>query len=254
MSARDTVQVYVSGPWACFTRPELKVERVSYPVMTPSAARGILEAILWKPQFRWIIERILVLKEIRFQAFRRNEVQSKIAPKTVARWMKDPTTFEPCWADFMGDDDARSVRTQRNTLALREVAYVIEARVMLTPLANRPRQKPLDVDEPPGPDTEIKYVEMFNRRVEKGQCWQRPYLGCREFAADFRPVRADDRPISDTRDLGLMLYDIVYDRQKGHRAVCFAARLERGALCCDPETALPDETERKEVPACSSNV
>lgn len=253
MPEQNRVRVHVTGPWACFSRPELKVERVSYSVMTPSAARGVLEAILWKPQFRWIVERILVLKPIRFSAIRRNEIQSKIAPRTVAGWMRNPSSFEPLLADFMGDGVDRSERTQRNTLALRDVAYVIDARVLLTPKANRSSVKGTDEDESAGPDTEVKYVNMFNRRVEKGQCWQRPYLGCREFAAGFRPAKGNDRPIQDTRDLGFMLYDIVYRKGK-NTPVFFAARLEEGTLHCDPDIALKDPAERKELLACSSNV
>jgi len=246
------VNVRVSGDWACFTRPEMKVERVSYPVMTPSAARGVLEAILWKPQMRWVIERIAVLKPIQFQAIRRNEVQSKISAGAVGKWMKNPETFEPLMADFMGDDGDRSERTQRNTLMLRDVSYLIKARVQLTPLALKPRKSGIDVDENPGADTEIKYVSMFNRRVEKGQCWQRPYLGCRELVAEVHPANEMHMPIDDTRDIGLMLYDIIFDKTKGNRPVFFQARLEKGTMICDPDHVLIDAVEREEVLACSS--
>lgn len=234
MPDRHVVAVKVSGPWACFTRPEMKVERVSYPVMTPSAARGVLEAILWKPQFRWVVRRIIVLSPIRFQAVRRNEIQDKIPVGAVKKWMKDPAAFEPYYADAAGREEG-SNRTQRNTVALRDVAYVIEASVHLP--------KPSETDPP------VKFREMFERRLEKGQCFHRPYLGCREFAADFEPAPAEPRPIDETVEIGRMLYDIVYD-PAGRRPAFFEARLDRGVLVCDPDLVLPD-AERKEVIECS---
>lgn len=236
MPDRHVVAVKVAGPWACFTRPEMKVERVSYPVMTPSAARGILEAILWKPQFRWVVRRILVLSPIRFQAVRRNEVQDKIPVGTVIKkWMKNPSTFEPYYADAAGREEG-SNRTQRNTVALRDVAYVIEASVHLP--------RPSETDPP------VKFREMFERRVEKGQCFHRPYLGCREFAADFKPAPKDAAPIGDTIKIGRMLYDIVYG-PSSNRPEFFEARLDHGVLVCDPEIVFPDEAKRKEVIECS---
>lgn len=252
MNGSPSVRVLVWGPWACFTRPEMKVERVSYPVMTPSAARGVLEAILWKPQFRWVIQQIVVLKPIRFQGIRRNEIQSKISPRAVSRWMAEPEYFEPLWADFMGEGAGgeRSERTPRNTLALREVAYVIEARVTLTTKAQRPGRQRLNEDEPDGRDSEMKYVSMFNRRVERGQYWQRPYLGCREFAADFQMPTGQEQPIEDSREVGLMLYDIQYDAVQGHRALFFEARVDRGVLRCEPERVLPDSEERRDLSSC----
>ena len=181
------------GDLACFTRPEMKVERVSYPVMTPSAARGLLEAILYKPQFRWNVHRIAVKKPIRFLAFRRNEVKSRLSPRKP----------EP----LLAHED----RTQRNTLALREVEYVIEASMNLTPLAGLPRRKPTD-GEDNGDDTPVKYLAMFQRRAEKGQFFAQPCFGCREFPANFEladesAMRVESKPNPDT-DLGLMLYDV----------------------------------------------
>src|SRR6266481_2578485 len=151
-----TIHLKAWGELACFTRPEMKVERVSYPVITPSAARGLLEAILYKPQFRWRVQRIAVKKPIRFLAFRRNEVKSRLSPRKP----------EP----LLADED----RTQRNTLALRDVEYVIEASLHLTPLANLPRHKPPCEDEPEGEDSLVKYLAMFQRRAEKGQCFVQP--------------------------------------------------------------------------------
>lgn len=230
MGDGDTlVRVRLSGDFACFSRPEMKVERVSYEVMTPSAARGVLDAILWRPEMRWVVKRIEVLRPIRFISLRRNEIQGKISPRTVARWMTDPATYVP-QAAGAGSDEA----TPRNTLALRDVAYVVEA-------------EPL-VFEPDAENHPTKYLAMFNRRVEKGQCYLRPYLGCREFACDFMPPDPDERPLPETRDLGLMLYDIAF-RGEGNRAHFFKARLEGGVLDVDPARVLPDAGE---VLGCSS--
>jgi CRISPR-associated protein Cas5d len=187
---------------ACFTRPELKVERVSYPVITPSAARGILEAVVWKPAIVWRVERIQVLKEIRFTAFRRNEVGSRV-----------PTFKNSPPADYYADED----RQQRNTVALSQVAYVIEAHFEMTDKA--------------GPDDSVrKFEEIFERRVEKGQHFHQPYLGCREFVADLELPSGNEEPIEDSRDLGLMLHDIDFDKDGKNVPRFFPARLERGVL------------------------
>ncbi|MGQ9576963.1 MAG: type I-C CRISPR-associated protein Cas5c [Thermoguttaceae bacterium] len=212
------LRVRASGPLACFTRPELKAERVSYQVMTPSAARGLLEAILWKPAIRWRVERIKVLKPIRWVAFRRNEVESRASPppaKVIADGGLAPM--------LLADED----RAQRNTVALYDVDYVIEAHFELT-------------DRAGGEDNPTKFIEMFRRRVANGQHFHQPYFGCREFVADVRPV--DDStpaPIDETRDLGLMLYDIRYSPNR-NRPIFFPARLDRGVLeiPADPEAAL----------------
>ncbi|MCC6354444.1 MAG: type I-C CRISPR-associated protein Cas5 [Verrucomicrobiae bacterium] len=221
-----TIHLRTWGDLACFTRPEMKVERVSYPVITPSAARGLLEAILYKPQFRWRIRRIAVKKPIRFLAVRRNEVKSRLS-------LRKP---EPLFAD----ED----RTQRNTLALRDVEYVIEASMHLSPLAGLPRRKAAD-GEDDGGDTPVKYLAMFQRRAEKGQCFAQPVFGCREFPAHFEladetamVVGADINP--DT-DFGLMLYDVFdldvsKDQAPGKieklnpRITFFPARLQNGIV------------------------
>lgn len=167
---------------ACFTRPEMNVERVSYPVMTPSAARGVLEAILFKPQFRWNIHRIAVKRPISFLSFRRNEVK-----KTLSLLKPEPIYIE-------------EERTQRNTLALRDVEYIIEASISLTPQAI------------PNPANNlVKYEQMFLRRAEKGQCFNQPYLGCREFSCHFELAKLEDMQVQGrpNRDInwGLMVYD-----------------------------------------------
>jgi CRISPR-associated protein Cas5d len=205
------------GPLACFTRPELKVERVSYPVMTPSSARGLLEAVLWKPAIAWHAERISVLKPIRFTAFRRNEVNSKAAVPAAAV-VANGGSVTP----FFADED----RAQRNTVALRDVDYIVEAHFEMTDRA--------------GPeDNMTKFVEIFERRVAKGQHFHQPYFGCREFVADILPADGAPPPISDNRDLGIMLWDIAYSPDR-NRPVFFAARLVEGVLeiPADPEATL----------------
>ena len=226
------VRVKVTGDFACWTRPENKVERVSYECMTPSAARNILDAICWRPEMRWVVSRIEVLNPVVFHALRRNEVQSKASLDDLRRWMQEPGGFQPLVA---GAGSAEV--TQRNTLALRNVAYVIEA----YPHVYQPNQ-----DNHP-----TKYISMLNRRVEKGQCFHRPSLGCREFAAEFEPASEHDRPLPSLNiDLGLMLYDVMF-REDGNMAVFFQAQVREGVLDTRPENAFPDESVRKEVLACS---
>jgi len=206
------VRLLVSGDYACFTRPELKVERVSYDVMTPSAARGILEAIHWKPAIRWVIDRIHVLNRIRFQSIRRNEVASKAPENKIAAAMS------------RGDIDGLHLvveedRQQRASTVLADVGYVIEAHFALTDKA--------------GPDdTEGKHLDMFNRRAARGQCFQQPCLGAREFAASFEFLPPDahlPKAIDETRDLGIMLWDIDH-AAKGRPSLLFRAKLENGVL------------------------
>lgn len=208
-----SIKLHVWGDFACFTRPEMKVERVSYDVITPAAARGILEAIHWKPAITWAIDRIHVLAPIRFQTFRRNEVASKVSAGNARSAMNRGTL------DGLGlavDAD----RQQRATIALVKVAYVIEAHFDMTPKAG-------DSDNP------AKHVEMFRRRAASGQCFHRPCLGCREFAADFELIEGavpatrlaeGDR----NRDLGWMHYDIDHSRDKA--AMFFRARMENGII------------------------
>ncbi len=200
------VSVQVWGDLACFTRPEMKVERVSYEVMTPSAARGVLESIFWKPEMRWQIVSISVLRPIRTFSILRNEVTETISDKTVRKWMNG--TEEPL---FLADEN----RAQRHTLALRDVAYRIDAQPVLRDHADQ------DL---------AAYRDQFRRRVTRGQCYMRPYLGCREFAAGFGDPDGA-QPISFTGDLGQMLFDLRYDPEEGRaEPVFFDARLEDGVL------------------------
>lgn len=180
----------VSGDYACFTRPELKVERMSYEVMTPSAARAILEAILWKPAITWRVTRIDVLEPIRWMSLRRNEVGSKVSTRVVQAAMRGAAGALALYVD----ED----RQQRASLLLRKVRYRIHATLALSPNAF--------------PDASIaKYAEMFRRRATRGQCVNQPYLGTREFDCRFRLIddaSQEAAPINETRELGLMLYDL----------------------------------------------
>jgi CRISPR-associated protein Cas5d len=217
------IRLHVWGERACFTRPEMKVERVSYDVMTPSAARGILEAVLWKPQIRWVVDRIHVLKPIRFQSFRRNEVGAKISAVMAERAMRAGSTAGLGLA-------VEENRQQRAATLLVDVAYVIEAHFELTAKAG-------------SGDTPAKYASMFNRRAESGQCFHRPCLGTREFAADFALI-APNAPLPEStlppdqreRDLGWMLHDI--DFENGRTSRFFRARLAGGVL--DVQSCLDD--------------
>ncbi len=245
---KNTVAIKVWGEFALFTRPELKVERVSYNFMTPSAARGILDAILYKPQMRWHVRRITAIQPkfpvgfpsaaqeqpYRLISFRRNEIQNQISPSTINGYAKSPTSFKPYLVDSAGRESIQgSNRTQRNTLALQHVAYIIEASPILTERANQPRRRPED-EEDHGQDTEIKYIAMFNRRVSKGQCFHRPCLGVREFACDFSSVNGDEKPLSDwSGSMGLMLYDMQFKSDGKHRPGFFEAVLSKGMLHCD---------------------
>ena len=209
------VRLHVWGDRACFTRPEMKVERVSYDVITPSAARGILEAIHWKPAIVWVVDRIHVLTPIRFQSFRRNEVGAKISAAKAAMAMRAGST---AGLGLVVEEN----RQQRATTMLVDVAYLIEAHFEMTGRAGRD-------------DTPAKHLSMFNRRASTGQCFHRPCLGVREFAADFMLVPEDANlppsklPLDQRdRDLGWMLHDIDHAGDKSSRF--FRARLRDGVI------------------------
>lgn len=200
------LSVRVRGDFACFTRPEMKVERVTYPVMTPSAARGVLEAIFWKPEVIWRVEEIWVLKPIRYFSILRNEVNSRASERAATSWSKNGGGF-----------DASADRAQRHTLALRDVDYLIRAHV----------------DVKPGVDADVaKYRDQFRRRVQSGRCFAMPYLGCREFSASFAEPNGDERTIDLTDEIGSMLLDLDYatDQSDRNRPRFFQARLTRGIL------------------------
>ncbi len=210
------VRLQVSGKHACFSRPEMKVERVSYDVMTPSAARGIHEAIHWKPAIRWVIDAIHVLKPIRFQSIRRNEVGSKIPVRAVK------TAMNRGKLEGLGlrvDED----RQQRSSTVLVDVAYVIGAHFELTSRAD-------------ASDNEGKHLDVFNRRAARGQCFHQPCLGTREFAANFEllsPQEPLPQAIDCDRDLGYMLWDIDHSAP-GRPSLFFRAQLLHGILKVPP--------------------
>lgn len=207
------VAMKVWGDYACFTRPEMKTERVSYDIMTPSAARGILEAVHWKPAIRWVVDRIHVLNEIRFDNIRRNEVGHKIPADNVRTAMRGGAATL-C-------QDAAADRQQRASLVLRDVAYVIEAHFELTSQA--------------GPDdTPEKHYSIMVRRARQGQCFHRPYLGCREFPAHFELIEGAVPPscLRGQRDLGWMLHDI--DFADGMTPRFFRAAMDDGVVAVPP--------------------
>ena len=202
----------LSGPWACFTRPEMKVERVSYDVMTPSAARACFETILWKPAIRWHVRRIEVLKPIRWINLRRNEVASVISTRNAEAAMK---AGHGDLALYIEDE-----RQQRSGLFLRDVAYRVHADLDFIP------------ERDPGAGV-LKYQEMFERRARRGQCVNQPYLGCREFAASFRLVERLDTepaPLPETRDLGFMLHDLDFTNSMDPQPRFFRAQLDNGVV------------------------
>jgi CRISPR-associated protein Cas5d len=209
------IKLHVWGEHACFTRPEMKVERVSYDVITPSAARGILEAIHWKPAIRWQVDKIHVLKPIKFESLRRNELGSKISARNAGTAMKNKTTQG--LYTIIEDD-----RQQRASTILRDVAYVIEAHFDLTSAA--------------GPDDNVgKHLDQFNRRARKGQCFHQPCMGTREFPAHFELIENDGllpesslTPAAQNRDLGWMLHDI--DFASDNTARFFRAELKNGVI------------------------
>lgn len=202
------VKLKVWGDYACFTRPEMKAERVSYDVITPSAARGILEAIYWKPSIRWVIDKINVLKKIRFDNVRRNELGSKIPISNITKAIKGGSALEV----FIENE-----RQQRATMLLRDVCYIIEAHFDI--VGNE--------DNNPA-----KHKEIFDRRAKKGQCFYRPYFGCREFPVNFELVKSNGIPESElkgkTIDLGWMLHDIDFENNMKPRF--FRAKMIDGII------------------------
>lgn len=207
MSYGITIRVW--GDYALFSRPEMKVERVSYDVMTPSAARGILEAIYWKPEIRWSVDRIHVLNQIRFENIRRNELASKAS---VSNSVVREGNALVC--QYIEED-----RQQRAAMVLKNVDYIIEAHFELTGKD----------DSDPG-----KHLAIFERRIKKGQCFHRPYFGCREFPVYF--AWCDEMPVSQhigDQDLGFMLHDI--DFQNDMTPQFFRAVMHDGIIDCRKE-------------------
>lgn len=219
--------IKVKGDFACFTRPEMKVERVSYDVITPSATRAVFEAILWKPEIRWRVTKIEVLKPIQWISVRRNEV-SKLASADRADGKSDRGLY------------IEEHRQQRAGLFLKDVAYRLHAEFEVVDGSKHVHRYPelrgrLPAEqEESQPENPVKYLSMFQRRARKGQCFSQPYLGCREFSAHFEYVEdakvaaQDEPPITDSSDLGWMLYDIdfVDDMKPGF----FRAEMKKGVI------------------------
>lgn len=203
----------VWGGWACFTRPELKVERVSYDVITPSAARAIFEAILFKRYaMRWQVTKIEVLNPIKWTTIRRNEVGA-VASKT-------PIFIE-------------EKRQQKNSLLLQDVRYRIYAKLIFIPVKDRPKEA-FAKHKPGNDENPMKYYEMFERRASQGQCFTQPYLGCREFSANWEYVETLEGriiPIPEDRDLGIMLYDMDFEKNANNPdAMFYRAKMEQGVI------------------------
>lgn len=208
------VRVKITGDFACFTRPDLKVERMTYPCMTPSAARGILDSILWKPEFQWYVRRILVLNPVKFASIKRNEINSKQGRN-------------PIVVDEVNVAGKPKYRAQRNSVVLRDVAYIIEASIyMMQPSGNNSFGKYVGMN--PGKEG------MFPRRVKKGQCWRRPYLGTREFSAEFMTPDGTEQPIMETIPIGSMLFDIFYNAKGKPEPLFFHdVAVRNGVLDCE---------------------
>ena len=213
----------VTGDFACFTRPEMKVERVSYDVITPSAARAIFDAILWKPAIRWQINKIEVLSPIRWASVRRNEVGKVASPRSPG---------------ILIEED----RQQRAALILRDVKYRLHALFDYIPPDQRGKvinpvpewlTDPVEAAEIRKDESEAKYAAMFERRAKKGQCFNQPYLGCREFSCAFRlvdPAAEPSAPIPETRDLGFMLYDLDFSDPSDIKPMFYRPELRNGVI------------------------
>ena len=206
-----TYTLEVKGPFACFTRPEMKVERVSYDVITPSAARAIFEAILWKPVIRWHVRKVEVLAPIRWISVRRNEVGAVVPVASARSTMRRGSGNLALYVE--------EERQQRAGLFLRDVAYRLHADLEVLPEAG-------------ANNSAAKFWEMFERRVRKGQCINQPYLGCREFACEFRfaPEGESTAAIPETRDLGWMLFDLDFTNALDPAPRFFRAVLHEGVL------------------------
>ena len=213
----------VWGDYACFTRPELKVERVSYDVITPSAARAIFEAILFKKYaMRWQVTKIEVLKPIKWTSVRRNEVGATASTKSASIYIEDK-------------------RQQKNSLLLKDVKYRIWAKLVFIPVSERPKEA-FAKHKPGADENPMKYYQMFERRAEQGQCFTQPYLGTREFSASFRLVNPNTDELCSAltaeqggnRDLGIMLYDMDFSNPKDIQAMFYRAEMKDGMIIVPP--------------------
>lgn len=215
--------IEVWGDFALFTRPEMKVERVSYPVITPSACRAIFEAILWKPSIEWQIKRVEILSPIKWLSVRRNEVGTKLSTRNAQSMMNGKGKSD--YAIIIEDN-----RQQRASLLLKDVRYRIYADFTMTDKAGKA-------------DNRVKFVQMFERRAKKGQCFYQPYLGCREFSAHFEYIDLDKNnqplfesaennimPIPENQDMGYMLYDLDFSVVDNPQPMFFHAQMKNGVI------------------------
>lgn len=204
-------RIEVWGNYACFTRPEMKTERVSYDIMTPSAARGIVESIYWHPGLKYKIDKIYLLSPIKFTSLKRNEVEGVAAPNLILSAMNGGEMPEIYTSEMI---------QQRNSMILQDVHYVIECHFEMT-------------DKKAASDNPAKFQSILNRRLEKGQCYHMPCFGCREFQANFKAWEGENVPaIPVTQDLGFMLYDMDYSNKENIKPMFFRAKLENGVLNC----------------------
>lgn len=208
------IKLAVWGDYALFTRPEMKVERVSYDVMTPSAARGILDAILYKPAIKWIVDKIYVYKPIRFTNIRRNEISSKISAQSVDKVMKG--SDKPLFINTAAD------RQLRASMILKDVYYIIEAHFEMT-------------DKAEERDNQDKFYAMATRRMRNGECYHNPYFGCREFPVSFALVEGaielpDSEELKGEKDLGYMLYDMDFSDMDDIKPYFFRAKMVDGVI------------------------
>ena len=213
----------VWGDYACFTRPELKVERVSYDVITPSAARAIFEAILFKKYaMGWQVTKIEVLNPIKWDSVRRNEVGATANVKSTGIYIEDK-------------------RQQKNTLLLKDVKYRLWAKLVFIPVSERPKEA-FAKHKPGADENPMKYYQMFERRATQGQCFTQPYLGTREFSASFRLVNPETEELAPAlsaeqggnRDLGIMLYDMDFSDPKDIQALFYRAEMKEGVIIVPP--------------------
>ena len=214
----------VWGDYACFTRPELKVERVSYDVITPSAARAIFEAILFKKYaMRWQVTKIEVLNPIKWDSVRRNEVGATASIKSSGIFIEEK-------------------RQQKNTLLLKDVRYRLWAQLVFIPVNERQKKEAFAKHNPGADENPMKYYQMFERRAEQGQCFTQPYLGTREFSASFKLVKPESEELAPAlsaerggnRDLGIMLYDMDFSNPKDIKAMFYRAEMKEGVIIVPP--------------------
>jgi CRISPR-associated protein Cas5d len=216
------VKIKVWGERACFTRPEMKVERVSYDVPTPSSVRGILEAIYWKPSIRWVVSKIIVLNPISFENIRRNELSKKLIKNDITKAMAGGNSNVELFIDDTDKKGKLKNRQQRASMVLKNVSYIFEAFFEMTGVKSEKKE-----DQNPQ-----KHLEIFTRRAKKGQCFHQAYFGCREFPVNFEWADSNDitTPFQGERDLGWMLYDMDFKNKKDPKPLFYRPKMINGII------------------------